>query len=87
MPQLSASPTSRYPGLCSNWRELQLLGACFLGRRYLRLRRPDGLEEHLGRPLPPASLAPYRCTAARSQLRQPGQCGALLFTARDILSR
>lgn len=71
----------------SNWRQLQLLGVCFLGRRYLRLRRPDGQEECLGRPANPASLALYRCTAARSQLRQPGQCGAMLFTARDVLSR
>ncbi|KAL4452153.1 hypothetical protein ABPG75_007815 [Micractinium tetrahymenae] len=71
----------------SNWRELQLLGACFLGKRYLRLRRPGGEEEPLGKPPSPASLAPYRCTAVRSKLRQPGQCGAALFAARDILSR
>ncbi len=86
-PRISASPLPLTPGPCSNWRELQLLGTCFLGKRYLRLRRPDGEEEHLGRPVPPASLAPYRCTAARSQLRHPGHCGALLFAALDVLSR
>ncbi|EFN55053.1 expressed protein [Chlorella variabilis] len=70
-----------------HWRELQVLGACFLARRYLRLRAPDGREELLGRPLPPSARALYRCTAARSSLRRPGECGAALFEQRDVLSR
>lgn len=64
-----------------------MLGACFLARRYLRLRAPDGREELLGRPLPPSARALYRCTAARSSLRRPGECGAALFEQRDVLSR
>ena len=63
-----------------------MLGTCFLARRYLRLRAPDGREEHLGRQS--ARWHPvYACTAARSSLRQPGACGAVLFERRDILSK
>lgn len=65
-----------------------MLGLCFLPRRYLRLRAPDGREEHLGAPPPPADLALYRCTGARSPLRRAGEgCGAPLLQARDVLSR
>jgi hypothetical protein len=77
------------PPACSmsDWRELRVLGVCFMAARYLRLRAADGREEHLGRPPLPAACAPYTCTAARSSLRKPGECGALLFDQRDILSR
>lgn len=65
-----------------------MLGLCFLPRRYLRLRAPDGREEHLGAPPPPPALALYRCTGARSPLRREGEgCGAPLFHARDVLSK
>lgn len=77
------------PPTCSmsHWRELRVLGVCFMAARYLRLRAADGREEHLGRPPLPAACAPYTCTAERSSLRKPGECGALLFDQRDILSR
>lgn len=64
-----------------------MLGTAFLAHPYLRLRRPDGQEEHLGRPPPPAALAVYSCTAARSSLVTPGGCGAPLFEQRALLSR
>mgnify|MGYP001810907597 CR=1 FL=1 len=84
----SSNPMRAAPCLpCSQWRKLQVLGTCFLAKRFLRLRRPDGTEEHLGRPPPAAELACYRCTGARSSLLPAGGCGADLFESRDILSR
>ncbi|PSC71169.1 peptide-methionine (R)-S-oxide reductase [Micractinium conductrix] len=83
--KLQASSTAG--GCISQWRKLQVLGTCFLAKRFLRLRRPDGTEEHLGRPPPAAELACYRCTGARSSLLPAGGCGADLFESRDILSR
>lgn len=70
----------------SKWRELQVLGTAYLARPYLRLRRADGREEHLGRAPPPAALTLYRCTGARSRPREEGECGAALFEGRAILS-
>ena len=64
-----------------------MLRVCFLGRAYLRLCAPDGREEWLGRPPPPATLVHYACTGARSQLRKVGGCGAVLFQGRAVLSR
>jgi len=59
----------------------------FLAHPYLRFCRPNGQEEHLGRPPPPATLAVYSCTAARSTLAKPGGCGAPLFEQRALLSK
>lgn len=70
-----------------HWRELQVLGTAFLARPYLRLRTPDGREEHLGQAPPAAALVIYSCTAARSKLCKPGTCGAPLFEQRAVLSR
>ena len=66
-----------------------MLGTVHLARPFVRLRVPStGAEEHLGRPPPPAQLAWYACSGARSPLLRPGgACGAPLFQRRDVLSR
>ncbi|PRW57347.1 yippee-like protein [Chlorella sorokiniana] len=85
--QLGSLRAGAVPPCIRHWRELQVLGTAFLARPYLRLRKPDGHEEHLGRPPPPAALAVYTCTAARSTLAKPGGCGAPLFVQRALLSK
>lgn len=60
-----------------------VLGRCWLPRRYLTLVKADGSEDPQGVQCSRVAV----CAAARSKLANPGQCGALLFEERAVLSR